>query len=716
MIVSNTEMIQASIEAIGAFFCLMIMLYMAVNGLTEKIKYLLMMYGICAALFVMDACAYIFRGNTDALSLFMTRFCNNGVFWLNVSLSVIFLNYVKGIIRSYGITVSKRLYKTALFLYLLTGVCVVINFFSGWMFGFDENNYYYRNTGWYVYTLLFILGTAVLMYILFSVRSRLNAGMFILLILYILVPFIAIIFQVFFYGISISNIGLAVTLTLFLVFYLRQQMEKKRRLKVYPSKEHNMIVTMLMFTLMVICMGTSIVSCVSHMQKIAGENSMKDSRNVAQLVRSDIENSFLEFLTVSEMITGDFRVMELLKASSQDTAADDEAYMSRYLSGIKDVFGYQMVFVVSEKSGAYYTWDGISKYVDVVNDPHDIWYKNFKDSNRDYLLDVDTDEANDGKLTVFVNRAIYDEQGNFLGAGGVGVNIAQLQKMIADYENTYNLSISLINGEGLIQISSDSTRIETDSIDNSDLQKLSGEEFLYDEQTDLFRVTCYMESPGWYLVIDEYQSDKTSIQGMIFSSVAVFIIGILIMGAVFFMISRSAHVYFESLLEKTIISLTDELTGLYNRRAYIDSLDQVKDAKSRSDMVLIMMDVNGLKEVNDSLGHEAGDELLIGTAECIRQAFGHLGNVFRIGGDEFTAVLNCSKSEAEKAADDLDTITGNWKGEMLEGISISKGIVFVCEHPEMTINEIEDLADRRMYEDKEAYYRKNSNDRRGGRR
>lgn len=53
--------------------------------------------------------------------------------------------------------------------------------------------------------------------------------------------------------------------------------------------------------------------------------------------------------------------------------------------------------------------------------------------------------------------------------------------------------------------------------------------------------------------------------------------------------------------------------------------------------------------VNDSIGHDAGDELLIGAARCIREAFSHLGDVFRIGGDEFTAILNCSKDEAEAA-------------------------------------------------------------------
>ncbi|MDY2628731.1 MAG: diguanylate cyclase [Lachnospiraceae bacterium] len=692
-------------ETIGALFCLMIMFYMAVNKLTEKIKYLLVMYGICAALFVMDACAYIFRGNTDALSLFMTRFCNNGVFLLNVLLSVIFLHYVKDIIRSYGIAIPGMPYKISLCFYLLTGVCVVINFFNRWMFGFDESNYYHRNTGWYVYSLLFVLGTAALMYILFSIRTQLDAGLFISLILYVLVPFVAIIFQMFIYGISISNIGLAATLTLLFFFYLRRQEKAKKKLKISSILERNMISTILMFTLMIICMSTSIITCIAHMQKIAHENSIKDRQNVAQLVRSDIENSFLAFLTASQMITGDCRVIELLQQTSRETAADDEEYMSRYLSCIKEEFGYQMVFVVSEKSGAYYTYDGISKYIDVVNDPHDIWYRNFKDSSKDYLLDVDTDEANGGKLTVFVNRAIYDQKGTFLGVGGVGVDIAELQKMIADYELAYNLRINLINYDGLVQINSDSIHIEKDYLDNSYLSELTGEEFLYDEQPDFCRMSCYMESLDWYLIIDDYQPDKISVQRIVFPSMGIFIIGILAMGVVFSMITRREYINSEKLLEKTIISLTDELTGLNNRRAYVESLAEIDENELHDSIVLVMMDVNGLKVINDSIGHDAGDELLIGAAECIREAFGHLGDVFRIGGDEFTAILNCSKDEAKAAADILDITAGSWKGKMVDGISISKGIVYGYEHPEMTLNEIEDLADKLMYEDKAVYYR-----------
>ncbi|MGN0466958.1 MAG: diguanylate cyclase domain-containing protein [Lachnospiraceae bacterium] len=711
MKINNIEIIQAAIETIGALFCLMIMFYMAVNKMTKKIRHLIVMYGICVILFLMDACAYIFRGNTDSFSLFMTRFSNNSIFLLNVLLAVFFLNYFKNTIKNCGITIPKLPYRATLFFYLLAGACVIINFFNGWMFYFDTNNYYHRNIGWYIYSSFFVVGMAILIGTLLSIRTKLDMRLLIVLISYLLAPFLAIILQIFLYGISISNIGVAITLTLVLLFYLKHQEEEKRKLKISYTKERNMISTMIMITLMIICMSASIIICVIHIQKIAHENSIKDSQNVAQLVRSDIENVFLSCLTSSEIITSDYRIIELLQKSSRETAKDDEEYMSEYLSCIKEQFDYQMVFIVSEKSGAYYTYDGISKYIDVANDSHDIWYKNFKNNSKDYLLDIDTDEANNGKLTVFVNHAIYDKQGNFLGVGGVGINITKLQKIIADYESKYSLNINLINYDGLIQVNSDSMHIEKDYLDNSYLRSLRNGDFLYDEQTDLCRITCYIENLDWYLVINDYQTDRVSIQRIILPCLGVFIIGMLIMGVIFLILTRREYESSEKLLEKTIISLTDELTGLKNRRAYTELLDKIHTNELFDDIAVVMMDVNGLKKVNDCIGHDAGDELLIGTAECICEAFEHLGDVFRIGGDEFIAILNCSRETAQDAVNSLDIISKKWKSKFINGISISKGIVFGCEHPKMTIYEMKDLADKLMYEDKEEYYRRTNSHR-----
>ena len=92
----------------------------------------------------------------------------------------------------------------------------------------------------------------------------------------------------------------------------------------------------------------------------------------------------------------------------------------------------------------------------------------------------------------------------------------------------------------------------------------------------------------------------------------------------------------ETLLKK---SRTDGLTGLYNRGAYQDTIFQHKDEPIEDDFTLISFDLNGLKTVNDTLGHQAGDELIMGACQCMNQAFGTLGRLYRVGGDEFAAII-----------------------------------------------------------------------------
>lgn len=60
------------------------------------------------------------------------------------------------------------------------------------------------------------------------------------------------------------------------------------------------------------------------------------------------------------------------------------------------------------------------------NDSHDIWYKDYLDSGKRYIVNVDTDEDNNGSLSVFINYGIIDTNGDILGACGVGVDMNDL--------------------------------------------------------------------------------------------------------------------------------------------------------------------------------------------------------------------------------------------------------------------------------------------------
>lgn len=82
------------------------------------------------------------------------------------------------------------------------------------------------------------------------------------------------------------------------------------------------------------------------------------------------------------------------------------------------------------------------------------------------------------------------------------------------------------------------------------------------------------------------------------------------------------------------LAYIDMMTGLGNRTAYMKECREMEIP-----MICIMLDINGLKNVNDNQGHQEGDELIMAAARSVREAFAPLGHCFRVGGDEFVVIL-----------------------------------------------------------------------------
>lgn len=122
------------------------------------------------------------------------------------------------------------------------------------------------------------------------------------------------------------------------------------------------------------------------------------------------------------------------------------------------------------------------------------------------------------------------------------------------------------------------------------------------------------------------------------------------------------------------------------------------------DFVYGSIDLNGLKQINDSLGHAAGDEMIKAAAECLRESFGAYGKIFRIGGDEFAAIIRANGAQLEQVKTDFEKRTKNWRGKYIDSLSASCGCVRAIEFPNLTLQQIIELADQRMYAAKRDYY------------
>lgn len=162
----------------------------------------------------------------------------------------------------------------------------------------------------------------------------------------------------------------------------------------------------------------------------------------------------------------------------------------------------------------------------------------------------------------------------------------------------------------------------------------------------------------------------------------------------------------EKLNEQSVKISIDPLTGVFSRFAYNDVMESY-DNQAPEDFVAFLIDINGLKVVNDTLGHEAGDELICGAADCIMKAVGNKGRTFRIGGDEFVVFGTMKKEQAEETLMEMDRSITSWSGEKVKSLSVSAGYALASEFTGYSIEDLTKEADKAMYEQKKEFYRRN---------
>ena len=195
------------------------------------------------------------------------------------------------------------------------------------------------------------------------------------------------------------------------------------------------------------------------------------------------------------------------------------------------------------------------------------------------------------------------------------------------------------------------------------------------------------------------------------SVVALLVVGIYLILAsccIMYMFSKIMKKKYEK-EELLYISNTDALTGCLNRHAYetdINKLDLKKE------WIYISLDLNSLKHINDTYGHDVGDEMICAAAACMTASFGEFGKVYRIGGDEFVVIVTQKPDELDTMTKHFDSSVAEWRGKIVNSMTISYGCVRSLEEDWELVHDIEKEADRRMYASKARYYSDSGIDRR----
>ena len=153
--------------------------------------------------------------------------------------------------------------------------------------------------------------------------------------------------------------------------------------------------------------------------------------------------------------------------------------------------------------------------------------------------------------------------------------------------------------------------------------------------------------------------------------------------------------------ETRLIAYRDALTGARSVHAYVETrenIDRKINADKLTDLAVVVFDLNGLKTVNDNLGHEEGDKYICTGYALIKEMFNSCP-VYRIGGDEFVAMLEGDDFNARKTM--MEAFNRRMDKNKEEGrITISAGLDEYVRGQDNDFNAIFERADRKMYERK----------------
>jgi diguanylate cyclase (GGDEF)-like protein len=467
------------------------------------------------------------------------------------------------------------------------------------------------------------------------------------------------------------------------------------------------LITILTIILLFTFTFTSLISYNVTKESITANTKTKTLPLISDNIFSEIQQELISPINNSSLMANDEFLIDWVVSGEKD--ADE---IVRYLNRIIEKYGYFSSFFVSNQTGNYYYYGGILKQISPQDD-HDIWYYRFRDSNMEYALDVDTDEATDGTITIFINHRLEDNLGNFLGVTGIGLEMVSISDTLASYRERYGHVVYMIDSNGLIQVHADQNMVEKVNI--KDLEGIGSQaEAILSKKTgtnifefkngkrDIVISSRYFPDFDWYLIVEQDETNAlSSARNYLVINIA---IGVLVTLLVILLIIFTVNLFHNRLEE---LAINDDLTGLFNRRKFAEIYQHEKDVALRYglDLGLLFLDIDNFKSINDAYGHQVGDTYLRKFTVVLQKCVREIDTISRWGGEEFVILLHrTNPSEAAVVAERLRTAIEDTKLETAKGPitrTISIGIA-ASKGGDQTLEELIGKADQAMLQAKQA--------------
>ncbi|WP_323001626.1 sensor domain-containing diguanylate cyclase [Denitromonas sp.] len=338
----------------------------------------------------------------------------------------------------------------------------------------------------------------------------------------------------------------------------------------------------------------------------------------------------------------------------------DVEEMAHYLREVRQRYGAFASFFVSERSGTYYTGDGILKQI-APDEPRDAWYYRTRALTEDYEINVDPDLANQDALTIFINYRVYDFDGNYIGATGIGLTVDAVRRLVSEHQQRFNRKIYFVNKAGKVVLVGNSAKALNVALHASagigpQIEHILAEDsgsYQYadaDGNTQILQVN-YLPELKWYLFVEQGQDAALAgIQRTLWINI---LISLLITTVVVSLAHLALKNYQVRIEEMATI---DKLTGLLNRNAFTMLMKKLLADHKRDPqpMAFLLADIDFFKQINDRHGHMAGDDVLAGIARRLIDGLRESDLVVRWGGEELLVLLrHCDLSEALRIAESL---------------------------------------------------------------
>jgi diguanylate cyclase (GGDEF)-like protein len=390
---------------------------------------------------------------------------------------------------------------------------------------------------------------------------------------------------------------------------------------------------------------TSLVSYYVAKDSVTSQLQEQTLPLISDNIYSEIQRDLLQPLLISSLMAHDTFVSHWVAEGEQEPAK-----MIEYLAQIQKKYDTITTFFVSENTRNYYHPTGILKTVDAAAEG-DAWYFRARQMQSEYEINVDQDTADRSRLSVFVNYRVLSPEGDLMGVTGVGLSVASVMSLMEEYQERYGRQVYFVNRNGRVTLHGRGYTGAKRLSHNPGLADLSLRVLTSPSASVSYTTPSgnrvYLNSRlvpefDWYLIVEQVNDPAAQ------RIERALILNVLISLAITVIVLLAAYLTlrgYQRRLEQ--MATQDKLTGAASRQVFDAVFDRALKSARRHNapIALVSIDLDHFKNINDTYGHQCGDEVIRTVANIIASCVRDTDTLCRWGGEEFLLLLEGSRLE-----------------------------------------------------------------------